>query len=681
MTQFLVAIARLGFKSPRAVLWGWALAVGVAGAGLAIRPPVAQLNVQSFLPAQSLDEGLTWEMEHPRETLIYRGLIPVSDRQRRIEKWLQDPEVEQVWDGKDLPQEARSRLKLGNGDELTWVQLKPGLRTLDQSQALIDRLESTTGGQGSFIGHSPTRIFLHAGKWEELLRVGIPSLIFLLILPWLVFRSPLILLGPVSVAVPITLWVFFLYGVFGDHFSYFSFTLVPMLWCLCTLDAVFFLSRLIRSGPEVEQETLERVAGELAVPCFLTSVTTALGMAALAVVSDVPVIQEYGLFALMGVVVALPLGFLMVATVYRLGWLTRCAVDRRPKFSLPMGPVVVVFTLVACWGIPSFLNSGGKVRLFPSDHPYQKSISELEEHFGSLFPIRFTVSGDSRPERLFLYAASLEKWLHREGLVRTSLAPWTGFENQPAMLGKAKNVDWTAIAQKSRGWIEVQDGRPTRVSFLAWSNGSSAAHFRKFQKYLSNFEKTMMAEFTVQKFGAFFVLKGLEQTLIQEMWLAFALCVLSGLFVVVVGAIGWGAVPAFALVNLMPVLGAMGVLGLLGFGAESALIALPCMLFGLVVDDSIHLYCAYRRLGDWQKALDQNLMPLAFTSLMLAGVFLIQLNSYYAPNRIFGLGGAIGVGLAYGWDRWVLPALANPQGRKFPLGRNVLGADHFHRSG
>ena len=107
-------------------------------------------------------------------------------------------------------------------------------------------------------------------------------------------------------------WILALMAAFDRSLSMVTVTLPPLLWVLGLSTSVHLLSRcrqLLAAGQELEQAIRHSMA-ELARPCLLSAITTALGFGSL-IASTMQPVREMGMFAALGILLCLAGNFLL----------------------------------------------------------------------------------------------------------------------------------------------------------------------------------------------------------------------------------------------------------------------------------------------------------------------------------------------------------------------------------
>jgi len=601
-----------------------------------------------------------------------------------------------------LPEPSRTDFfRIAGGRDLILMELaEEGYLSIQRSRDVIGKIDrqlaAALDGSGvgyELVGPSPTRIALHAAFRRDVLYVTIPLAIIILLMPYILYRSwSYVILPGISGLITVSM-ALALYGYFGEHFTYFSMTLAPLLLCLALMDAMYLVDRFWAKS-RVEDMRARRIRSsirELIFPCALTSATTAMGFASLAIISDTPILKEYGLFAAIGIVLALAVVFLLIPAMLRYWPEPGAAFVRRSQgfggliTSFAVGafsnPRKVIFAFILCSVlILPFMRrlyaEGSFERFFSSDHPTQRGIDVLSDHLGSLAPITFTVrsTGPEDSGRLmhFANARFFERWLEKRDFIRRTLSPLSFLPEFEAASRPGETIldlrnrvsddleayDLTEAAAASGGWIALSsEGGLEGIRVVAWPKKMAYREFETFMTYFDNYNRTMMGEFRAAAGGAYLLERAMEERFLRETLASLALSGALVLLVTLIPLGSWRLGAIFLVVNCLPLALVAGLMGLMGIPFSLALIGLPCILFGVIVDDSIHTLWAFKRTGSVQATYDRKGRAILITSLLLVIAFGGQVLSAFKANRQFGELAAAGIALAFLADLFLAPAL------------------------
>lgn len=598
--------------------------------------------------------------------------------------------------------------RMDDGNALIFLEpSQEGTLTIQQSERLVghldevvERILAKSGVGYRLVGTSPTRVALHRAFRRDILAVTIPLLLIILLLPFLLYRSWSYVVLPGLAGIITMAATFALYGSFGSNFTYFSLTLAPLLLCLAVMDAMYFVDRFWRNSCDDgdRAERLKRSIGELAAPCALTSATTAIGFASLSLISSTPMLKEYGAYAAIGVTLAFVFVFTLVPALLAVWpepsenfrrrtqrWGDRITAIARTAFNHP-ARVIVAFavSLVVLAPFASRITvEGSYERFFPPNHPTQQGIDTLSDHLGSLAPMTFrlystTPEKSTRLEYL-MTAHSFERWVGNRPEVGRTLSPLalmpslalerksgeTIFSLMKRIEAKLDEQPLEEIARASGGWITVDDrGRLAGIRIAAWPTKLTADQFVSLKSFIDENEKHMLGAFRLSRGGAYLLQQAIEKRFVKEALTGLAVSAILVLLITLIPLGSWRLSLIFIIANAFPLAAVAGIMGFAHIPFSLALVGLPCMLFGIIVDDSIHSLWTYRRTGSIEATYDKKGRAIAITSLLLIVAFGGQGFSWFVINRQFGILAAAGVAIALLADLLLVPALIRAVARR-----------------
>ena len=131
------------------------------------------------------------------------------------------------------------------------------------------------------------------------------AMVVIFLLMYIFFRNLTLITAPMIVAMVSVMITMSLLVVTGQTVHIMSSMIAIFIMPIAVLDSVHILSEFFDYYPRIKSRrlTMEHVVRELYTPMLLTSITTALGFASLALV-PIPPIQVFGIFVSIGVIVA-----------------------------------------------------------------------------------------------------------------------------------------------------------------------------------------------------------------------------------------------------------------------------------------------------------------------------------------------------------------------------------------
>ncbi len=498
-------------------------------------------------------------------------------------------------------------------------------------------------------------------------------------------------------------WILALMVVSGRSLNMVTVTLPPLLWVLGLSTSIHLLSRcrqLLAAGEGLE-EAIRRTMAELARPCLLSAVTTALGFFSL-VASAMQPVREMGTFAALGILLCLAGNFLLFPSLARRfpprpptteilpagcdrGIAQRhpvlhalaLFVQHHPRSIAAVSAALGLVLLASLFGLRADANVIG---FFKRDSPtavtYQQVLADFtgpysvevlltpEEEAVSLDAFRrldgLASSFDSRPGvAKVLSAADLVKKAHQRA---------TGTPPEVHVL-PGNEADFTRAWQDAGDFLgdelgSFYDGRGTlRLSVLARPMGS--AEHRGLLDDIRSGLAGLGTGWRARLTGIVPLLVDMQERLLESQIRSFALAFLliGPVIALLLRTIRYAALSLAP--NLTPILLSLGVMSLLDVALDPATVMIAGIALGIAVDDTIHLlesYLARRRAGDAaEEAVDHSLQTVGRAMIRTSAIttigFLVLCFSEFLPLLYFGLFTGLAMVAAMAAALVVLPAL------------------------
>ncbi len=557
-------------------------------------------------------------------------------------------------------------------------------RLLADLEAEASRLEQA-GFKVRVAGYPLQRVRLARLAAAESRRFLPAALVVILVITWLSFRSVRAVAVPAAVALLAAIWTTGIMGLTGVFPNIFGPAVYVMIVVVGVADAIHLLARrgeLLAEGL-VPEEALLRSLKEVGPPCFWASLTTALAFASL-VFTEIPMIADMGLQVAVGVLCA----FVATILVYPLvvgkaptltsssGRLTRFSLwlegiaSRRPR------TVVAAFALVLLVGGAS----ASQVRVnspllsdLDEAHPIRVTNRLLEERLSGVIPIDLLIEPPRGPR----IAAYSRQHLDRiDALtVRLRALPevlWATSAADPlrrlgALLREVPEDEVTGLlptalllaSEQVKGWVD-EDSDAQRIRLRIRDLDTDAA-FGLFERISRAYEEELGRSAEGKITGQGFLAQVANRAMVAQFRTGFGVALLGVVFVLLLAF--RDPVLAFVslLPNLFPVVAVAGVMGAVGIDLRYTSALVLSVVFGLAVDDTIHVLAQLRRnrgVADPIRATCKIAGPgLVLTSLLLASGFGVLLFSEFLPLRVMGGLLALTAVLALASDLLLLPAL------------------------
>jgi uncharacterized protein len=536
--------------------------------------------------------------------------------------------------------------------------------------------------------------------------------VFTLIL-WLCFRDWRAVAVPLFAVFLSTFYVAGLLGATGEPINIINNVLPTLIFVIAMSDAIHVIGRYRRElAAGVDQrKALWVTLRHLAIACLLTSMTTAMGFASLAV-AEVSLLQRFGFYAAGGVMIAYAVTVLFVPLIFsylspRLGEAPRRVDELLDRAACAMGnfsirhakPVLVGTAIVA--GLAVWSSSGIEVEnnvyeAFPTEDPITEANRRIERDFAGIVSLSIVLSWDEgtrvlTPEVLN-YLAELSDYLREDedlqplsmvdliqefnvALHRGDPAYRKVPETAEACMGALFAINATAQASGrslllDRVWAPAE--RMTRISALIDDLGS-----RALNKAFARIERRLVSDSArLQALGLRASLSGdgpvasrgidrLITDLFSSLLLAFG--VIFPVMCLLLRSVRAGLICMIP--NVLPLLLTLGFMAAVGMDLRLTSVIVFTVSLGLAVDDTIHFMARFgeewRNGGVGPDAYEQALTKtfrgtgaaILLTTGLLASGFSALLLSRFPISQTFALCMEITVVGALVADMVVLPAV------------------------
>ncbi len=567
-------------------------------------------------------------------------------------------------------------------------------------RAIVGELEAETGRRFRLGGTAVIDdALLRYTQRDQALYLPLMVLIIIAIV-FAMFRSPKLVALPVLVVLVSMVWTYGFLALLGYRVNIVTTILTPLLLAVAVADSLHFIGDYLHetAGSRGDKtRAIERSFGNVLAPCFMTSITTALGLLALLSADLVP-IRELGLVAAFGVVSAFLVTVLLLPVLLSIlpspsghrdrlrgGLLTRTLTRlgswRRPR-ALAVVVVLVLLTGPVLLSLGRLTVGTNSLDYLKPDDPIRAETEWIDARIGGTASLEFLVEAGEedaakRPELLSRMEAFQDYLRTVEGVTGVySLADLVKSLNRAFHGGESGHfavpASFDAVAQQLllvEGSREVEelladDGATARIVARVEMGRSQELSHR-----MPEIERRMAEIFgglaEVTPTGLVHLMHRMEAYLLssQIKSLALAFLVISVLMLWMLRSVRLGL--AALVPNVLPILFTLALMPLLGVPLDVGTVMIGVIALGLVVDDSIHLLARLAvelgRVGDPHRAMVRALVavgrPIVYTSVALSLGFLVLLLASFNSLVHFGLLSATVITLALVFDLAVLPAI------------------------
>ena len=579
-------------------------------------------------------------------------------------------------------------------------------------------LKETTqpaGVQAALVGIPAARVLLVDRLTGDQLRfLPLCLLLFFLVL-WVFFGDLRTVVVPLLAVGVTLLLVAALLVLSGEKINIINNVLPTLLFVIGASDAIHLVSRYrqeMQAG--VERKTALRTAiVHLGVACFLTSITTAIGFASLAV-GRLDILQRFGLFAALGVMVAYGVTIVLVPLALstmkrplsraagRANAIAERAASQVATFTVRHRYAILCVTFVLMSGA-AFMATRVEVEnylfeAFPEDDALVEANRRLESRFPGIIPftiaVRWEEGQDPLRPSVLAYLDELADFLSSvdevggvfsivDVLSEINVALHGGdplWRRAPLEEGVARGQLGTlgqlAAGGRLAGLAERFYSEEHRLLRITGSTGDIGS--RALARTARTIEARLEADREIHRqLGLSCFLSGdgrvgsaavdrLIGDLFRSLLVAFGF-----IFIVLIWALGSFRSALVAMVpNVFPLLLTLGLMGTLGLDLQVATVIVFSVALGLAVDDTIHFMIRFRE--EWavesvedaderyarciERTLRGTGQAIFATSLLLAVGYSVLLLSNFPITQRFGVGMLMTVSAALIGDLLVLPA-------------------------
>ena len=586
-----------------------------------------------------------------------------------------------------------------------YINIDEQKNTFSNRRELISRLEYKLQHYEDYYEINVTGLPYFRTKYVEtlnreiLLYVSAASMLIIIIL-WLLFRTVIGVLLPISIVWLTILFVVALLVMTGGYFEIMSSTIAPILLCVGVADSVHMLSKYqdLRLDNKSKKRSLQETIIVLGSATLLTSITTAIGFMTL-MTSDVMPMRRFGIYTASGVLIAFLVTIFVLPSILQL-IKARTPVENSSKvFFRKIGAflssthrtarlhyrIIVIVTL----GVTTLFSLGitqlkTNSRVFDDIGERSELIQQsrfLDEYLAPQFPLEIIIDtgeqdGVYDPD-LLRRVVQLQKLLSDYDEISQSISFAT-------LMGRVDRVmrdhqedsvpDSRQLIAQYDLLLEMTGGsgpsrlndfenRQTRVIARAYDAGSY--RINQMRDELKPRLENLFPDSSVMLTGSTILSADLTGNIVSALTWSIGL---AFLFISIIMALLFRnakLVIISLLPNLIPLVITAGFMGFAGIDIRPSTAVIFTIAFGIAVDDSIHYLARFRmetlRGSDLHKAVKNTTIhtgrAIVLTSIILLAGFGVLGTSSFESNMLMGLLTCLTIVTALLADLLFLPAL------------------------
>ena len=536
---------------------------------------------------------------------------------------------------------------------------------------------------------------------EVVLFVSI-ALVLITIFLWIAFRSWWGVVIPLTVVLLSGLWLLGLMELTGKAIDVMTIVLPTIIFVVGMSDVVHILSRYyeeLRAGNE-PFEAIKTAFKQVGLATFLTSLTTAIGFLTLLTSSIAP-IQDFGLYAAGGVVIAYFLAFTLLPAVLILspappiektgsGIFWNEKLDQLHAFLLPRSRPIALATLLvlglSAWGISRIQVDNLLLEDLAEDDPFRAEFAFFERAFSGVRPFEMALEIpdglDPLGSEVLRICDDVEAYLRSEygvgavtgaASILRQVNRWKNgnaesFDKLPANDEQLEGLVRNVQRFDAQGALKLVVNAPARLHRISGKVADVGAREleRRDEAFRVWYEgKWASTGITPVITGTAALVDLNNATLAEDMVaglaIAFAvIALISGLMFR-----SWRMVLISLVPNLLPLLAIAGIMGFADIDLKVSTSIIFTIAFGIAVDDTIHFMSKFRlELGAGRgaaEALKRTFTgtgkAIILTSIMLCGGFITLGLSSFLGTFYIGVLVSLTLLFAVVADLFLLPML------------------------
>ena len=540
-------------------------------------------------------------------------------------------------------------------------------------------------------GPVPFRLMLLENEKSNELKYQFIGYGMILLMSIILFRGLSVVLVVASAPVIGVFWTLGFLRYFGLQFNPFSSVILPVLLSLVGFTDGVHMMVHIRSGlhqgrspRDACRDTLRMVG----LACFLTSLTTAIGMGSL-VVAHHSVVREFGWSCVLGVTATWVSVMLVIPLVCCTQWSRRLAkgadrgfidqnlnrigpfISKTIRYSRPISYLSILMLVIMGAYALTLKPDDRKSNALPSGSETQRALAHLDKAMGGLDMCEVLLSwkdGTQSDEQVATLISQMDVILRREPLVGHPLSLCRLLEALP---GEGTAVEKISMAEllppPLKQALYSAEEKTAKIVFRCQDLGTAAYKptFERIEKAFKNLETENGAEIRITMSGEpIWRWRDLFQIVTDLIAsLGSAAIVIFGVMGIAYRSMRIGLISVIP--NLIPLAASASWMAITGQPLEIVGVCAFTVCLGIAVDDTIHFLSRYREelrlTTDHHLAIERAFQGVGtgmiMTTVVLVAGFSSVLTSDTRDHRIFASLGIITLVAALLCDLFLLPAL------------------------
>ncbi len=445
--------------------------------------------------------------------------------------------------------------------------------------------------------------------------------IIVLVSLYLSFRHWRGVLIPLAAVAMSTCWTLGIMSLAGVPLTIISDAIPVLLLAIGSAYSIHVINRFDETSPETKEQALAHVSTSV----LLAALTTIAGFMSFVFGSYLSAIREFGIFASIGILIALILSLTfvpaMLFSVSRERPKIKTSVSTPKRISSPVlrrlekwsfgflrhekitllffGGLIIAFAA----GIPHIKRHSNMLDYFEAASDIRRSEEVLKRRIGGSIPISILIKGDIQDPALLQEMRAMESFLEQDPVVQNPLSIADYLAEMNEMMGEGENVpDTRAKVSNLLFLLEGQEGleqllHPDKKEAVIQAMipnldlGEMAALVERIETYIKS-RKLQGVEMELA--GSPLVYLHLDRSLIQSQFLSLALAL--GLIYLCVFLLVRS--PTGALLGMIPIgftlILIFGLMGYTGIPLDIATVLVGSVSIGIGIDYALHWINRFR---------------------------------------------------------------------------------------
>lgn len=522
----------------------------------------------------------------------------------------------------------------------------------------------------------------------------------LAVLLFLMFRNVRETVIGLAAVLACLLWVGGLVPLTGWKVNSVTAGLPSLVLCIAVTDVIHIIHRyrrVLAMTPE-RMEALRKTLHEVALPCFLTSLTTAIGFGSL-MLNDIHLIRGFGLLAALGVGICYPACMVIVGGMLQVWpgsrprnsypspgvshrWMAAIAegVIGKRKQILVGGALLIALAIAGVFRVEVQTD---RVRYLHSHSDVFQSVDFIDRHLAGTTELDIWVEGGgegamkepatlNRIERLARFLRKqpeIDKVICINDFLKDMNKAFQADDMAHYVLPRSREVaaQFLLIYGMSGNRNELDKYVDYPYSRARLSVRTSEQNSAKLDLLIARINAYLADSFgdtlTANLASAALPNNNVFHYMVRGLLLGLGVAVgIVGLVLAITFRSLWAGFVCM-LPNLVPIIACLGIMGWCGVWLEIATAMTFSIALGIAVDDTIHFVSRYRlelnRQGDSEMAVRRTIEGLGpaliRTSIVIMGGFLVLLFASLRMNVMFGLLSAFIILIALMTDLFITP--------------------------